>query len=57
LWTIPEIREILSAAGFSETWVYWEGTDPESGEGDGIFSHTEQGDADPGWICYLIAEP
>ncbi|MDJ0652961.1 MAG: class I SAM-dependent methyltransferase [Xanthomonadales bacterium] len=57
LWTIPEIREILTAAGFQETWVYWEGTDPKTNEGDGIFSQTEEGDADPGWICYVVAEP
>jgi len=57
LWTIPELREILDQAGFCNTRVYWEGTDPESGEGDGVYSETETGDADPGWICYIVAEP
>ncbi len=55
LWTLPEIRECLSAAGFDEIQVYWEGTDEESGEGDGVFSPCDRGDADPGWICYLTA--
>ena len=55
LWTLPEIRELLLEAGFSTATIYWEGTDEESGEGDGIYSPSETGDADAGWICYLIA--
>jgi hypothetical protein len=56
LWTLPEIRELLSEAGFTDITVYWEGTDEESNEGDGIFEPAEVGDADPGWICYIVAE-
>jgi hypothetical protein len=56
LWTLPEIRELLSEAGFANTTVYWEGTDEASNEGDGIFKPADVGDADPGWICYLVAE-
>lgn len=56
LWTIPELRELLSEAGFSRTRVFWEGTDSDTNEGDGVFEETEQGDADPGWIAYLVAE-
>lgn len=56
LWTLPEIRELLDEAGFSEVTVYWEGTDEETNEGDGIFEPAEVGDADPGWICYIVAE-
>ena len=56
LWTLPEIRELLSEAGFADITVYWEGTDEESNEGNGIFEPTESGDADPGWICYIVAE-
>ena len=57
LWTPPEIREMLAEAGFSRSDVYWEGTDEETGEGDGEFTCSEVGDADPGWIAYIIAEP
>ena len=57
LWTLPEIREILEEAGFSKSTVYWEGTDEETGEGDGIYSPSEIGDADAGWIAYLVAQP
>ena len=55
LWTLPEIRELLLEAGFATATVYWEGTDEETDEGDGIYSPSEQGDADAGWIAYLVA--
>jgi len=56
LWTLPEIREILYEAGFSRVDIYWEGTDEESNEGDGIYLPSEMGDADPGWVCYIVAQ-
>ena len=56
LWTLPEIREMLAEAGFSEITVYWEGTDQESNEGNGIYEPAEVGDADPGWVCYVVAQ-
>jgi SAM-dependent methyltransferase len=56
LWTLPELRELLEEAGFSRITVYWEGTDEETGEGDGKYSPSLQGDADPSWVCYLTAE-
>jgi len=56
LWTLPEIRELLDEAGFSQVDIYWEGTDEESGEGNGIFEPAESGDPDPGWVCYIVAQ-
>lgn len=56
LWSIPEIRELLLEAGFRNVTVWWEGTDEESGEGDGEFEPTERGEACPGWIAYFTAE-
>ncbi len=55
LWTLPEIRELLEEAGYSAVEVYWEGTDEDTGEGNGIYEPAECGDADAGWICYLVA--
>lgn len=55
LWTLPEIRELLEEAGFKKVSTFWEGTD-EDDEGDGNFSATEQGEADAGWIAYIVAE-
>lgn len=56
LWTLPEIRELLEEAGFQSVVVYWEGTDTQSGEGNGIYTPSDTGDADPGWVCYVVAE-
>ena len=56
LWTLPELRELLSEAGFSQVTVYWEGTDEEKNEGNGIYQPAEVGDADPGWVCYIVAQ-
>ena len=56
MWTLPELQELLAEAGFSKVTVYWEGTDEETGQGDGIYTPATQGDADPAWVCYLSAE-
>ena len=56
LWTLPEIREILYEAGFSKVDIYWEGTDKVNNEGNGIYTPSETGDADPGWVCYIVAQ-
>lgn len=56
LWTIPEIRELLTEAGFGKVTVWWEGDDEAGEEGDGEFEPSERGEACPGWIAYLTAE-
>jgi hypothetical protein len=55
LWTLPELREILEEAGFSNVAVYWEGED-EDGEGNGEFTETDTGDPDLAWVAYIVAE-
>ena len=57
LWTLPEIQELLVEAGFKTVTVYWQGTDEESGEGDGEFTPATVGEPDPAWIVYISAEP
>ena len=54
LWTLPEIRELLLEAGFSDTVVYWEGTEDETGEGDGVWAASERGEACEGWVAYIV---
>ncbi len=54
VWTLPEILEMLSEAGFRPV-VYWEQAG-EDGEGNGVFIPETEGDADAGWIAYLVAE-
>ena len=31
--------------------VYWEGTDPDTGEGDGVYVEAETADNDEAWVC------
>lgn len=54
LWSLVEIRELLSEAGFSQVHVYWEGEDDE-GEGTGEYEPTMEGAADPAFINYIVA--
>ncbi|MAB83823.1 MAG: SAM-dependent methyltransferase [Phycisphaerae bacterium] len=54
LWTLPEIRELLIEAGFSKTVVYWEGTEEDTGEGDGNWTVSERGEACEGWVAYIV---
>jgi SAM-dependent methyltransferase len=55
LYTAPELRDMLHDAGFGNVTVYWEGED-EDGEGNGIFTPNDKGEADLAWIAYIVAE-
>jgi hypothetical protein len=44
LWTLPEITELLTEAGFKNVTVYWEGDDGDGG-GSGIFRPSTKGEA------------
>lgn len=55
MWSIPELRELLHEVGFKRSHVYWEGT-TRAGEGDGVFTRTEKGEACLSWIAYIAAE-
>jgi SAM-dependent methyltransferase len=54
-WSIPELRDILTDAGFKTTHVYWEGT-TKKGEGDGKFKRRQHGEECDAWIAYIVAE-
>ena len=53
VWTIPELREALIEAGFSNSLVYWEVED-EDGDGTGEFEQVEEADNDHTWIAYVV---
>lgn len=55
LWSIPELKDILSEVGFKKSHIYWEGTNPKGG-GNGIFTRTQEGEACLSWIAYIVAE-
>jgi len=52
-WSIPEVREMMAEAGFSESHVYFEGTD-ETGEDDGIYRRVTEADSAATWISYVV---
>ncbi len=54
LWTIPELKELLGEAGFSDVHVYWE-TEDKDGNPSGNYRKAHAGKADPAWLCYLVA--
>jgi len=54
MWTIPEVRELLAEAGFSESHVYWE-TEDRNGEPSGKYKRETRGRPDPAWLAYVIA--
>lgn len=51
LWTIPEVREAMLEAGFSDVAVFWE-TEHE-GEGTGEYVRMEHGDNAYAWVAYI----
>jgi SAM-dependent methyltransferase len=55
LYTAPELRDMLHDAGFSNVTIYWEGED-EDGEGNGVFTPNDKGEADLAWIAYIVAD-
>lgn len=52
-WTLPELQELLSEAGYSEVRVYW---DTASDTEDCHYQIRRRADNQPGWLAYLIAK-
>ena len=55
IWMLPELRDLMSEAGFKKTFVYWEGDD-KNGEGTGEFSQVDKQENCEVWIGYLVAK-
>jgi hypothetical protein len=53
-WMMPEVRDIMLEAGFSEVTAYWEGDDDDGG-GDGDFKPSTEGENCDAWVSYLVA--
>lgn len=54
LWTLPELKELLLEAGFSDVFIYWEKDDNEGG-GSGDFYITAGEENCEAWIAYIVA--
>lgn len=55
LWSLPEIQEVLKEVGFAKIEVHWEGTDQETGEGNGVYRKSTRGEAIESWLAYIVA--
>lgn len=55
MWSISELRDIMTEVGFKKTHVYWEGT-AKDGSGDGNFTRVDHGEACQSWIAYIVGE-
>ena len=53
-WTIGEVREMLSEAGFSESHVYWE-KEGEDGEETDEWERRDVADSERCWLAYIVA--
>jgi SAM-dependent methyltransferase len=53
-WTLPEVRDVLLEAGFSDVKTYWEGDDEEGG-GDGEFYLSNEEENCESWVTYIAA--
>ena len=54
---VPRAPTLPNAVGtlVHERALYWEGTDEEAGEGNGIYKRTKDPDNDPAWVAYVAA--
>lgn len=55
LWTMPDVRESLAAAGFSRVDVYMEILDNETGSGTGYYELADSSEALDSWTAYIVA--
>lgn len=55
-WGLTELRDILYDAGFSQVDPYFEGTDENGEDGNGIFEKDARGENCASWLAYLVAQ-
>jgi len=61
LWSVPELQELLTEAGFANVRVFWEEMaededDDEYLEGTGEYYETREVENQESWVSYLVAE-
>jgi hypothetical protein len=57
-WSLPELKDVLHEAGFSDVQSWFEQSDDEDGEGNGVYKRDESGRSCrncAGWIAYILA--
>jgi SAM-dependent methyltransferase len=53
-WTLPELRELLLEAGFSDVHIWWDRADDEDDED---YRPTRRTENQPAWLAYIAALP
>ena len=53
LWTPPDLKEAMAAAGFEDIHFLW---DTEEDEDDSNYERVERGEADEAWITYIVGQ-
>jgi hypothetical protein len=56
LWGLPEVIDLLKEAGFSKVESYWEGTDEDGENGNGVYRKSKKGENCPAWVTYVVAQ-
>jgi len=51
-WTLPELTELLTEAGYSSVTVYWDMSDDEEHED---YRPRTRAENQPGWLAYIVA--
>jgi SAM-dependent methyltransferase len=51
-WTLAELTELLTEAGFREVKVYWDTSEDEEHE---LYRVRKRADNQPGWLAYIVA--
>jgi SAM-dependent methyltransferase len=54
LWTLPELCELVLAAGFARADVYIEGWDDDADDTDGVFRRRKSFENMSGWVAYVV---
>jgi len=54
MWYLTELRDVLHDAGFATVQAYFEGTDANGEDGDGIFRKGVRGENCESWLAYLV---
>lgn len=54
LWSLPELTELMTEAGFRTTEVYLHGWDEESGTSDGVYRRRTRWENAESWIAYVV---
>ena len=51
-WTLPELRELLLEAGFSDVQIYW---DTATEDDEEKYAPRTRAENQPGWLAYIVA--